>query len=188
MKFDRIVSRLIGTEARAYATPVVSPKPAIRGSGSWANEWMTAELRTLAAKDRAVKRRLQQGGRAFAAVRPRVLMETGVLKLHEMLTDRIEAESPTCTLHSAVAFHAFLVAERPPCGTDRLAGLQADLLVADAGGRPLVAILREDRFHPERAEARVDVLMDAAMPFAEMREDKSFGDIWSEVSAHLPRG
>jgi hypothetical protein len=188
MQFDRFLSRLIGMEIPLEGEPVVrSREAAPRGSGSWANEWLSAELKTLRAKGKAARRHAAVSERVVGVVRTRSFMETGILRLHESLTDRIEAEAPTCTLHSAVAFAAFLTAERNSDGGDRLAGLTADLLVADGAGLPLVAILREDKLHPQRQNARIDVLLDAGMAFVEMGDKPSHGEIWSEVSAHLPR-
>jgi hypothetical protein len=114
-------------------------------------------------------------------------METGILRLHESISDRLEAEAPLCTVHSSVAFRSFLVAETKADGSDRLVDLTADLLVADGKGSPLVAVLREDKLHPSRHVLRVDTLMDASMPFVEMREQTTHSDIWDEISAHLPR-
>lgn len=188
MMFDRFLSRLIGAETRRAVMPAASGRPALRGSGSWANEWMTAEHLAAPGRGRVARQRAAAPSeRAFGAVRPRTLMETGMLRLHESLTDRIEAEAPTCTLHSAVAFGAFLVAEPLADGSDRLAGLFADLLVADGGGRPLVAVLKWDKLNIVRQEARVNALMDGAMPFVELSERPSHGDVWAEISAHLPR-
>ena len=198
MQIDSFVSRTMARAATrmgllrpAAALPAASEGDAVRGSGSWANEWSGARVavdraRMLAARGRS------RGGRGGGAepipegsVRARPLMSGRAVKLHQWISDRLEAEAPTCTLHAGVALSAFLASDQAYPGYDPLAGLVADLVITDLQGQPVAALLREGT-DAQRHLMTLDALLDADLPIVDLPARPTLSVLWSEIAAHLP--
>ncbi|UWQ17605.1 hypothetical protein [Jannaschia sp. M317] len=207
MQFDRLLSQTmtritragqgLRKQAPADAVPLSAAmvKDDLRGSGSWANDWAKgrkASDPTPTAAPARTKRRPAAPAAAVdsipeGTIRARPLMSTRDVKLHQWISDRLEAEAPTCALHAGVALGAFLVSAETRDGYDPLAGLVADLLISDDQGQPLVVLIRENRAHPARQILLLDALMDAGLPIVDIQPRPSLSALWSGIADHLPR-
>ncbi|PWJ16989.1 hypothetical protein [Jannaschia seohaensis] len=192
MSLERILSRLAGAQPVAIEGPASALSHSdLRGSGSWANEWSGAERAVQRAKTLALPAKARravtelEGEHGRVSVRP--LMAPRMAKLYERLFDKMEVEAPTCTLHAGVAMSVFLKAERRSDGSDRLADLSVDLLIADDQGTPLVVLLADDPKRPQRQIRRVDALLDAGLPHVEIPARPSLSAIWPEIVPHIVR-
>ncbi|MGB3408965.1 MAG: hypothetical protein WBA67_15895 [Jannaschia sp.] len=207
MQFDRILTKTVSRLARAgfgvRKTPD-GPAPSakssshdLRGSGSWANEWAGAKhavqrAKTLASLGKSRKRGQGKAPSAVAqnipegTVRTKPLMSTRDVKLHQWISDRLEAEAPTCSLHAGVALGAFLVSDEAREDFDPLCSLVADLLITDDHGQPVVALIRENRANPARQLLLLDALLDADVPIVDIPARPSLSAMWAEIAANLP--
>ncbi len=203
MQLDRLMTRAVTRIAKSgltglRAAPQVAPsapapKDDLRGSGSWANEWAGSRSAVERAKSLAGAGRRR--GKANTApvdvldgtIRAKPLMSVKDVKLHNWIADRLEAEAPTCSLHAGVALRAFLVVDEAFSGEDPIAGLVADLLIADATGQPVAVIQREDVVDAGAQMRFVDALLDADIPIIDLPGRPSLSQLWSEISECLPQ-
>ncbi|TFL18847.1 hypothetical protein [Jannaschia formosa] len=190
MSLERILSRLVGAQpvpADGNATAIAGA--ALRGSGSWANEWAGADRSVQRAKSMALPAKTRRAAEIVEGEHGRVtlhpLMTPRDLRLYERLVDKLEIEAPTCTLHAGVAMRSFLKAERREDGSDRLADLSVDLLIADDQGTPLVALLHPDPKRPQRQIRKVDALLDAGLPHIEVPARGGLSSVWDEIRTHI---
>ncbi|SFI61153.1 hypothetical protein [Jannaschia pohangensis] len=178
----------------------------LRGSGSWANEWSGARNALSRAKSRALPGKQKEVSRVVTT-KPRVqsrvlpnadpvpegsvhvkpLMTPIQAKLYNWIADRIEAEAPDCTLHAGVAVQAFLTSDIAHEFHDPLSNLIADYVVADGHGRPLMALLRDNKVTPTRHLIMIDALLDANVPIVDIPERPSAKGLWADISRHLPK-
>ncbi|MEM7641212.1 MAG: hypothetical protein AAF366_01640 [Pseudomonadota bacterium] len=216
MQLDRLVSRTVsntmsqivksglkngiaGLRAKREDAPVPkTPKDDLRGSGSWANEWTGTRsavetAKALAKKGKAPKPDAPATPKTPAAdaitegsVRPRPLMSTRDVKLHNWIADRMEAEAPTCSLHAGVALSAFLASDEAYPGFDPLSGMIADMLIADGEGQPVLALIRENTADPARHLLLLDALLDADLPIVDIQPRPKLSALWDEITQHLP--
>ncbi|SDY64559.1 hypothetical protein SAMN05444004_102227 [Jannaschia faecimaris] len=166
----------------------------LRGSGSWANEWVGARAAVARAKAVASpgKFRAEEINRAVdqiaeGTIRARPLMSKRDVQLHNWLLDRMEAEAPCCTLHVGVALQAFLVASTAYEGHDPLNGLFVDMLIVDEHGQPAAALIRENAPNPAKQLLLIDALMDADVPIIDIPPRPSLAVLWEAVAATLPK-
>ena len=195
---------MLGFRQTADATPVAGPAKRgddLRGSGSWANEWAGAKHAVERAKSLASLGKARKAGAAPKArvpgtpaqnipegtVRTKPLLSTRDIKLQQWISDRLEAEAPTCSLHAGVALNAFLVSAEAREDYDPLCSLVADLLIIDDHGQPLVALIRENRANPARQLLLLDALLDADVPIVDIQPRPSLSTMWAEISANLPK-
>ncbi|MDB2407266.1 hypothetical protein N9W17_01870 [Jannaschia sp.] len=192
MSLERILSRLTGAQAVTVDGDIKTlTEDELRGSGSWANEWSAEERSVQRAKSMALPAKTRraaeplEGEHGIVQVRP--LMGQRDARLYERLLDKLEAEAPTCTLHAGVAMGVFLKAARREDGSDRLADLSVDLLIADESGVPLMVLLHEDPKRPQRQIRRVDALLDAGLPHLEVPARGGISAVWSEITQHITK-
>lgn len=210
MQIDRLLSKTLSRFARGgfgirqqAAAPAGAAEPGsaddLRGSGSWANEWAGAKHAVERAKSLATPARKRKAKPAAASpsapvdnipegtVRTKPLLSQRDIKLQQWISDRLEAEAPTCSLHAGVALGAFLVSAETREDYDPLCGLVADLLIIDDHGQPLVALIRENRANPSRQLILLDALLDADVPIVDIQPRPSLSTMWAEISANLPK-
>ncbi len=97
------------------------------------------------------------------------------LMVHALIADRLEVEAPTCTLHARVALSAIL--RGAP-----LDGIVAEMVVADGGGRPRVALLRDQPMD----RALEDALKRAGLPVVDVSDDPKAEEVWKRIRGWLP--
>lgn len=180
--------------AEAAPAPKGAPKDDLRGSGSWANEWAGAKgaiarAKALAspAKARADKMQAPADSIPEGTIKPRALMSTRDVKLHNWILDRMEADAPCCTLHAGVALGAFLTAATAHETFDPLCGLVADMLIVDEHGQPVAALIRENGPNPARQLLLIDALLDADIPIVDIPPRPSLAALWTAISEVLPK-
>ncbi|MCK0167528.1 hypothetical protein MWU52_08220 [Jannaschia sp. S6380] len=206
MQLDRLVARTMSRFAKgglASLRPRQAPAEATaplaatgpdrpRGSGSWANEWVGTKAAVERAKSLARPGRKRKSGKAAAdsipegTIRTKPLMSARGVKLHNWISDRLEAEAPTCTLHACVSLGAFLSADTAHEGHDPLAGLVADLLIVDETGQPIAALIRENVADPSRHLLMLDALLDADLPIIDLPAKPTLSMLWGEIAETLP--
>jgi hypothetical protein len=180
--------------------PAAAPAEALRGSGSWANEWAgaggTAEPScgrgealdhwqadgpgaSLSPDDPEILAR--GAARCFALLSPRDLA------LFHWLSDRLEAEAPACSLHASVAAGAILHVRTASRHDDPVAGAKIDFLIADAKGHPACALLRAAHGEETR-HARLQSIMRAAdLPAIDLTRHPAPSALWTVISETLRR-
>lgn len=190
----RLVKSGLSGRAPAAAKPVAEkPGNGLRGSGSWANEWAGARSAVERAKSLARPGRKRKAADTAAdtipegTIRPRPLMSGRDVKLHNWIADRLEAEAPCCTLHAGVALSSFLASDLARPDFDPLAGMVADLAIADSQGQIAAVLIRENTADPSRHLLLLDALMDADIPIIDIQPRPSLSALWSEIAAYLPR-
>ena len=203
MQLERLVAKAMtrlaksgfaGLRQTAPATAGDVPKRQVpRGSGSWANEWAGAKSAVERAKSLALPGRKRAAANAAAdlipegTIKTRPLMSIREVKLHNWIADRLEAEAPTCSLHSGVALGAFLTSATAHETHDPLCGLVANMLIADENGQPVAALIRENTADPKRHLLLLDALLDADLPIVDIPSRPSLSGLWAEISQTLPK-
>ncbi|MEO0859807.1 MAG: hypothetical protein AAFY65_04285 [Pseudomonadota bacterium] len=213
MQFEKLLTKTamrlaragLGIRADAPApAPAPAPSAPLKGSGSWANDWVGARSAMNRAKSLASlgkKRKSKSVTHTKPAVVPvpeddlipegaiqvKPLLSIQQLKMHNWILDRLEAEAPTCTLHAGVALSAFLNCDTAYPGNDPLAGLTVDLLVVDENGCPCVAIVRENEADPAGHLRLCEALLDGEVPVVDLPSRPSLSTLWSAIAANLPR-
>lgn len=218
MQLDRLVSRtlsravsqiagsgltsgIVGLRKKPDQTPEPkTPQDELRGSGSWANEWTGTRSAVQQAKALAKKTKKNRANTPDAAaaptvdsiaegsIRPRPLMSTRDVTLHNWIADRMEVEAPTCSLHSGVALSAFLASDEAYPGFNPLDGMIADMVVADGEGQPVLVLIRENTADPGRHLLLLDALLDADLPIIDIQPRPKLSVLWDEIAQHLPEG
>ncbi|WGH77794.1 hypothetical protein [Jannaschia ovalis] len=202
MQLDRLMAktmtRLVKTglsvkRRPAEPAPAGAEAPALRGSGSWANDWPGARSAVERAKSLARPGRSRKSAKSTApdtipegTIRQHPLMSTRDVKLHNWIADRLEAEAPWCTLHAGVALKGFLTSDLTRPGYDPLAGMVADLAIVDSHGHVASVLLRENTADPAHHLLLLDALMDADIPIVDIQPRPSLSALWAEISATLP--
>ncbi|MBM2574760.1 hypothetical protein JQC91_00450 [Jannaschia sp. Os4] len=197
------VARAGGVRIHGLATDEAGAMPAraddLRGSGSWANEWVPlARAAGLSpptespmdgdprhpVRPRAAVPAPAPAPAPVAPLTSRALMDAPLLRLHGFLQDRIEEEAPLCGVHAKVSLSAFVIPSegRAP----EIADLSVDLLIVDGDGTPRMALLRRNT-RSAQAEATIEnALEEVGVPVHWLRARVAPHKLWSHMRAHLP--